>query len=272
MAEFPWRAIGGSGRSGTSLAAERIATHPEVVYFQEPFWFCDRNRKVLAYLRGEVGVDELRKTMSRSIGNVRAGFKEQGEDELVDLYAGLDPVLARLPSDDRAKHVHKALEAVATWAGRRYWIEKTPHNVQNAEWIMKVFPGARIVHMIREPKDICASLLRQHWGPKSARGFAAWYREAMTAAWEAREAVPAGQYLVVEMETLVRQPHMTLESMLQFFEIEHDIDWLHKAASWIDPKRAHVGRYEVDLAMRDQQYVDKHCRELYETWRRLANG
>lgn len=267
-----WRAIGGTGRSGTSLLAEHIALHPDVVYFQEPFWFCNRNRKVLAYLRGEAGVDELRKTMERSLRNLRAGFEEQGEQELVELYDGLDPVLARFPGDDRAKHVGRTLRTLGIWSGRRYWIEKTPHNVRNADAIIDVFPTARIVHVIREPKDICASLLKQNWGPKGAKKFVPWYVGAMSQALEARDAVPKGQYLVVEMERLVRHPYPEMVRVLRFFGIEYDDDWLHGAVKDIDVRNAHIGRWYDDLNLSAQRYIDAYCQELYETWREIANG
>ena len=278
---FPWRAIGGCGRCGTSLLAERIATHPEVAYFQEPFWFCDRNRKVLAYLRGEVGTDDLRKEMERSLRNLRAGFEEQGDLEARERLEGQLPAsvirqaIDLAPLWPRHRVVRLCLARIAVLAGRRYWIEKSPHNVRNADWIIKVFPGARIVHVIREPKDICASLIHQNWGPPGPYEFVSWYSQVMTEALRARQRIPDGryhgQYMVIEMETLVRQPHAELGRVMRFFGIEYEMEWLDAAASWIDPERAHIGRARCEISPGARRWIDMECGELYETWRRMAD-
>ena len=275
---FPWRAIGGSGRCGTSLLAERIATHPDVVYFQEPFWFCNRNRKVLAYMRGQVGPDELRKEMERSLRNLRAGFEQQGDLEMRERLEGQLPATVIRQAIDLAglwpRHwvVRLCLARIAIIAGRRYWVEKSPHNVRNADWIVKVFPAARIVHVIREPKDICASLLHQDWGPPGPYEFVSWYRQVMTEALRARQGVPDGQYMVIEMETLVRQAHVELGRVMRFFGIEYDGEWLDAAASWIDPNRAHIGRAKGDLTPGTCEYIDATCGGLYRTWRGMVDG
>jgi len=269
------RFLGGTGRSGTSLAAERIATHPDVVYFQEPFWFCDRNRQVLAYLRDEVDAEAFKETMRRSLRNVQAGFQEQGDTEMLRRYRAkgvLEDPESVVGGVMAMMDVRSYIERLARVSGRRYWIEKTPHNVRHAQIIARVFPQARIVHVIREPKDICASLLEQHWGPKGALRFAPWYQQVMTDALEAYRAIPRHQYLVIEMETLVRQPHAELGRALRFLEIEYDLEWLHDTAKAIDPTRAHIGRYEVDLSIRAQRLIDAHCGDLYDEWRRVAHG
>jgi len=270
-----WRCIGGSGRSGTSLLAERIARHPDAVYFQEPFWFCDKNRELLAYLRGEADQDEFKRTMARSLRNVQTGFQEQGDTEMLRRYrakgilADCEKVVnGTMPVMD----VRAYLTRFAEVSGRRYWIEKTPHNVRNADAIIDVFPDARIVHVIREPKDICASLLKQHWGPKGSQRFSSWYVQVMTDALEAREAVPMGHYLAVEMEDLVRTPHREFGRVLRFLDIDYDLNWLHDTVKDIDLREAHIGRWYYDLSIAAQRYIDAHCKELYEQWRKIANG
>lgn len=271
MANF----CGGTGRCGTSVLAEAVAMHPDVVYFQEPFWFCDRNRRVLAYLRGEATVDEFRRTMERSLRNLVAGFREQGEGALAELYA--EPELpgwlgARATGEDRAADVRQYVEGLARVSGRRYWLEKTPHDVRNADRIVEVFPDARIVHMMRDPKDVFASFLEQDWGPKRLRKFTRWYVGVMEGAEAAAASVPSDRYMTIELETLVRRPHATIGRATRFFGIPYTPEWLRDAASGIDPRKAHVGRAEADLSPAARAAIDRECGPVYERWRRRANG
>jgi hypothetical protein len=49
-------------------------------------------------------------------------------------------------------------------AGKKYWVEKTPTNEQHLKRLRKEFPGAKFIHVIRNPVDVLASRMKmQSW-------------------------------------------------------------------------------------------------------------
>ena len=50
------------------------------------------------------------------------------------------------------------------------FLEKTPHNLLNPRFFNRLFPEARYVHVVRDPRAIAVSLLAQTWGPSDLAG------------------------------------------------------------------------------------------------------
>ena len=55
----------------------------------------------------------------------------------------------------------KILRRLAADQGKKRWVEKTPKNVRVLAWLMRHFPNAKFIHMIRDGRDVVSSL-RNH--------------------------------------------------------------------------------------------------------------
>src|SRR4051794_14011535 len=51
------------------------------------------------------------------------------------------------------------MSEVAQRQGKPRWAEKTPGNIAHADRIWKAWPDAQIIHIIRDPRDVFASLV-----------------------------------------------------------------------------------------------------------------
>lgn len=110
------------------------------------------------------------------------------------------------------------LEARA--AGRSFVTEKLPPNLINAGFIAKALPGARILHMVRDPRDTCFSNLRTYFNRTATysydqlqlTGYYRQYRDLMRH-WHA---VMPGRILDVDYDELVSDPEPTARKVLAF--------------------------------------------------------
>jgi hypothetical protein len=55
-------------------------------------------------------------------------------------------------------------------------LEKTPHNILLFHRIKKIFPQAQMLHIIRDPRAVAESVVRQNWGPASYKEAVDWVR------------------------------------------------------------------------------------------------
>lgn len=96
------------------------------------------------------------------------------------------------------------------------FVEKTPSHALFLPEIMELLPGSRIIHMVRDARDVTASLLAASrswgklWAPSTARGAAAMWRRHVQAVYEARDRVPDGQFFEVRYEALLDDPRSVL--------------------------------------------------------------
>jgi len=62
----------------------------------------------------------------------------------------------------------------ATKAGKQTWGEKTPLNLVSIDFLWELFPPARIIVMMRHPRDVLASHLDQQWAPSTVDAALNW--------------------------------------------------------------------------------------------------
>jgi Sulfotransferase family len=107
----------------------------------------------------------------------------------------------------------------AAWAaaeGKPRWGEKTPQYALHLPTMERIFPGAQIVHVIRDPRAVTPSLLGRPWGPATVRSAASAWRETVTAARRDGEPLGPGRYHELRYESLVEHPEPVLRELCMF--------------------------------------------------------
>jgi hypothetical protein len=130
-------------------------------------------------------------------------------------------------------------DRLARRGGARRWVEKSPEHVYHARTIVSRFPGARIVHIVRDPRDVVSSILHTPWVVPHART-----RDARVVAgavlWElmTREGLRlfvdptvASAVLGVRFESLVCEPKAEMRRIAAFLELPDDE---RSIASWLE--------------------------------------
>lgn len=169
--------------------------------------------------------------LGRSLGAL-PGFVDLGE--VLPLKAAI-PELTALPPHAAARRIRRYLDATRRLGlvGSRRAIEQTPESVFVLEAIELAFPAARLVHIVRDGRDVVCSLLERGWlragksGEDDARNrFGAYPRfwveperrdefarvsDARRAAWAWRRYVTAGRErgsraIEVRYERMVSDP------------------------------------------------------------------
>jgi hypothetical protein len=111
--------------------------------------------------------------------------------------------------------------------GRPRWAEKTPLNVLSFEWVLERFPEARLVHVVRDGRDVVCSM-RQHPDRRWVDGVEVkelrpqpveeymrrWVRD--TEAGIALRGDP--RYIEIRYEDLVEDPERVLRGLLESLE------------------------------------------------------
>ncbi|HUF59013.1 MAG TPA: sulfotransferase [Actinomycetota bacterium] len=101
-------------------------------------------------------------------------------------------------------------------AGKTRWGDKSLHTEHYAERVFEEFPDARIIHMIRDPRDRYASVRKRHRRDLSRVGAATGRWLDSTTVGRRNRARFADRYLMVRYEDLARDPERTLRSLCDF--------------------------------------------------------
>jgi len=149
----------------------------------------------------------------------------------------LDPDLAALRREfESGPRTYARLFALleeqhAARLGRSRWGDKSLHTECWTEPILEAYPGARILHMIRDPRDRYASS-RTRWNLRRG-GIGAGVAEWLTSA---RLAVDytgrfAARYRVVRYEDLASEPEAMVRSICEFIDEPYEPEMLAMAGA-----------------------------------------
>ena len=155
------------------------------------------------------------------------------------LRTGLDPQELARAVEERCRSAGDLLALVmgeiARLQGADSWVESTPESGLFLSEILRDFPGARVVHVVRDPRDVASSLARQGW-VRPLPGHSGRPLLAAAASWDwivrriRARAVPFGErYLELRFEELAARPEVALERLSGFLGRPLDLATIRRA-------------------------------------------
>lgn len=192
--------VGGMFKSGTSLLRAMLGQHKTIASGLETYWF----------------------EMDIAAGKGRGG--EPLDDQLARLATyyrlDLDQVRAMTRAcPDAETFLDRFMTAAAKAQSKPRWLEKTPGNIAQADRIVRRWPGARIVHIVRDPRDIYGSLCESKKWDVPEEFASRWcVMFAGEVAGLKSGALNAQSYLAVRYEQLVADAEMVIRCVLAFLD------------------------------------------------------
>jgi hypothetical protein len=203
--------IVGVPRSGTTLLRLVLNRHPRVAIPSETGYFAD----IYDRFAGDA------KLWRQAVDC----FLDRCGERLV-APVGLDPARSALLALDEPDYAQLLALPLSTWAaaeGKPRWGEKSPYHAFHADSIMRLFPRAMMIVMVRDPRATVPSMDRlRAQGPLTALHARLW-RESYTAGLATvRRSVPPAQRLELRYEALISDPEAAIRAVVEFLGEEFD--------------------------------------------------
>ncbi len=205
----------GCGRSGTTMMRLMLTAHPNIAIPPEGTFMMDLFRRYHrggAPLRGTIDAFGERVLRSRH-------FRDWGLDReqvLAQMRAVAEPTYAKLVDAVYRVYLSKL------GAGKCRWGDKNIDYVLEIPRVLKLFPTAKIIHMIRDGRDVACSYRNVEFGPRTLFGTAVfWRKRTLTGRAAGRWAGP-DRYCEVQYEELVAQPEAQCRRICDFLDETYD--------------------------------------------------
>lgn len=270
LTPFPF--VVGCGRSGTTLLRAMLTSHPDLAVPAESYFIVSMNMQRRRYEHPRGFLLDL----------YLADLDRHGWFRQWDL--PLASVAEQLRSEDPVRHLSDAFRgtyaAYAKAQGKSRYGDKTPPYVLNIPAISEVFPESRFIHLIRDGRDVAASLTKVHFGPDSIVEAALYWQAHVEAGRIAGSALASDRYLEVRYEDLVSRPRETLQALCDFIDLPFADSMLHFASTAesilaplefpdhvsgvLKPPTVGVRDWRLDLAPRDVALVESAAGRLLE--------
>ena len=208
--------IVGANRSGTTLLRLILNAHPHIAIPEEIVYFGST-------IEG-VPIEQWRAPEKAVPAFHYAGFVRRFVNNASQVLDGIDElslvekILSEVPVDLKRPY-QTVLEQWAARHGKKRWGEKTPGNLFYADIIHQMFPHARFIHLVRDPRAGVSSMMNTPFFPKDIV-FNAFSRHKFMTQGRAilEKYVPEEQRILMRYEDLVRDPEIVIRRLCDFLE------------------------------------------------------
>jgi hypothetical protein len=162
--------------------------------------------------------------------NFYAFWKECSESKYFnDLgFTNLKSIQRKLEASDRSYKsiIQILLKEYAEKYGKMRWGEKTPGHFLYINTILSLFPEARIIHVIRDPRAVALSNKKVPWGHRDVFAHARLWNKYMKTSIN-YATYHAKSYMEIKYEELVTNATPTIKRMCSFINVGWEKAMLH---------------------------------------------
>jgi len=205
----------GNPRSGTTMLQLMLHAHPRIAIPPE-------TRFVLAAYRerrefGDLSIADNRRALARRIVDRR-------ETRFCDLGLDAEEVVERIAAapGTLGSVLGTIFQQYAARFGKPRWGDKRPAYVHNVDLLLRLFPDAQFVNIVRDGRDCVASLKEMSWHRKDIYATVASWARAVDDARRAARRLGPSQWHELRYEDLVADPHGKLTELCEYLGEDYD--------------------------------------------------
>ena len=217
--------IVGCPRSGTTLLKRMVDAHPEISITHETHW-------ITKLLKGDAAASLTEPVTPALLARLLA---DQRFQRLKVDPEPLERLVTGDPPASYAELVGAVYDQYGARKGKPLVGDKTPRYVRDIPVLHELFPHARFVHLIRDGRDVCSSVLhwknergrwtvtsRATWEDEPVMTIALWWEQRVRLGREAGAALGPGLYHELRYEALTSAPAMECAALCAFLGVPED--------------------------------------------------
>ena len=146
--------------------------------------------------------------------------------------------------------IHSFIQDILTHNHKDCFIEDNTWNILFSADLLDLIPNAKIISVIRDPRDVVASLSKQKWMPSNKAQSAKIYNDLIVEWIEIRRNLDKQSWIEVRLEDIVFEPESQIRKICDFIELPWEDNLLK-----IDLSKSNSGQWKKDFSVEEQRSV-----------------
>jgi hypothetical protein len=132
------------------------------------------------------------------------------------------------------------------------YVEDNTFNILFAHYYSKILPNSIIVNMIRDPRDLIASYIKQRWCPKDLKLAVKYYIELIERWLVIKKNLSKKSYVEIKLEDLCNNREKILEDLCERLNLKVEKKMLH-----YDLSKSNSGRWKTEFNNHEKLYLNE---------------
>jgi Sulfotransferase family len=222
----------GCPRSGTTMLSLMLHAHPNLAIPPETRFLVKTWRRRRDF--GDLQTQQQRQALAESVTKVGSQVRDLGlsRDDLMQKILDGPPTIG--------SGFGIVFREFAQLHGRARWGDKRPAYYQEVDVLLRLFPDAQIVHIIRDGRANVASLKRMPWWRYSSYFAMVTWSFAESCMRRNQRRLPADTFYSIRYESLVADPEGELRKLCAFLDEDfHEAMLEPQRVTGVVPERKH---------------------------------
>lgn len=120
--------------------------------------------------------------------------------------------------------------------GKSGWGGKTPDYTAYQQELFELFPDIKIIHIVRDGRDVASSLNKLSWGPNDPIVAANYWMKRVQTGSEGNKLLPTENYIEIKYEDFLEKPIPEFKKLIEFVDVADRKEVLETFENTIIPK------------------------------------
>jgi Sulfotransferase family len=198
----------GCPRSGTTLLSVMLHAHPRLAMPPETRFLLPAYRERTEF--GDLTIEANRRRLAQRLTGPGTNFRDLGlnRDQVIEQIVAAPPTLGSAAGT--------IWREFARSRGKARWGEKRPAYWRDMGLILRLFPDAQVIHLVRDGRSCVASLKQVDWWTTGTFGAMASWTLADRALRRLGRRLPPDAYHRLRYEDLLADPRRELDTLCDF--------------------------------------------------------
>ena len=134
---------------------------------------------------------------------------------------------------------------------KQIYLDDNTYNILFAREIMQILPSAHLVHIVRDPRDVVASLSQQRWAPSNIEMATQFYKTTMDQCIKQTEGLSSDQLTILKLEDLCSNTPSVLSNLCSTIGINLTNEMLA-----VKLNKANSGRWMQDIPKSSHEKIN----------------
>lgn len=135
---------------------------------------------------------------------------------------------------------------------REIFVEDNTWNILYARELFEILPEACLIHILRDPRDVVTSLLKQNWAPDNLEDAIIFYKSIISRWFMVEKQIDSKRFLIVKLEDLSRNPEKVIQEMCAFARLD-----FQQEMTAINLTKTNSGRWKQELSATQRETLNR---------------